>query len=72
MSLPQWGAPQTRSVQTTIACHACGQPLTVYRACRVVSMQCETCKKVFPLQEYVSEMDSALENFMENVHCDRI
>lgn len=72
MSLPQWATPQARSVQTTIPCHICGQPLTVYRSCRIVTLQCEGCKKVFPVQEYIPEMDSVLEKFMENVHCDRI
>lgn len=72
MSLPQWGSPQARSVQTTIPCHHCGQPLIVQRACRTVALQCAACEKNFPLQEYIREMDSALEKFMENVYCDRI
>lgn len=72
MSFLQWGSPQARSAQTTIPCHTCGQHLKVYRSCHVVTLQCEACKKVSPLQEYVSEMDNALENFMENVHCDRV
>lgn len=72
MPFPQWGNPQARSAQTSIKCHVCQHPLIVQRACRQVSLHCEKCGKDFPLQQYIPEMDDALEQFMENVYCDRV
>ncbi|MBB5143786.1 hypothetical protein HNQ38_001886 [Desulfovibrio intestinalis] len=35
-------------------------------------MRCSSCKAEFPLQEYIKQADDAMENFLENVYCNRI
>ncbi|GFM34246.1 hypothetical protein LN040_04100 [Desulfovibrio subterraneus] len=68
-----WGSSRwARSAQTTIPCKHCGNPLTVVRSCQVVYMQCEHCKKKGELNDYIAQMDDALEEFMEGVYCDRV
>lgn len=58
--------------QTTLPCHDCGEPITVYRTCLRVHLQCPACKTRFPLESYINDMDEVLEEFLENVYCDRI
>lgn len=72
MALPLWGQTSSRHAQTTIKCHSCQHPLTAYRACQEVVLQCSGCGQTFPFSEYVQEMDDALERFMEGVFCNRI
>ncbi|MEG2171874.1 MAG: dual CXXC motif small (seleno)protein [Desulfovibrionaceae bacterium] len=72
MSFPQWGKPQARTAQTTIKCHVCQHPLIVHRACQQVVLHCASCDRDFPLREYIQDMDDILEDFMENVYCNRI
>lgn len=69
-----WSATfgRARHAQTTIPCHTCGQPLRVERTCHEVFMRCETCSKSFDINEYIPEMDDAMEQFMEGVYCDRV
>lgn len=69
-----WGTTfgRARSAQTTIPCHVCAEPLKVERTCHEVFMRCETCRKTYPVSDYVGEMDDAMENFMEGVYCDRV
>ncbi len=64
----RWG----RSAQTTIPCKHCGKPLTAMRSCQQVYMQCEHCNKRGELNDYIPQMDDALEAFMEGVFCDRV
>lgn len=68
-----WGSfSRSRSAQTTIPCHQCGQALMVERSCQEVYMWCAHCKKRFEATEYIPEMDDAMEEFMEGVYCDRV
>lgn len=62
----------SHQAQTTIPCKECGQTLIVARTCHRVYMHCPKCDKKFPLNDYISKMDEALEKFMENVYCDRV
>ncbi|MCA1945978.1 MAG: hypothetical protein LDL30_11975 [Desulfovibrio sp.] len=61
-----------RSVQTTMPCERCQQPLMARRGCQQVTLHCEGCKASFPLLKYSQRMDEALEEFLENVYCDRM
>lgn len=61
-----------RSVQTTIPCERCQQPLTAQRSCQEVVLRCMACKAQFSLAKYSQRMDEALEQFLENVYCDRM
>ncbi|MGE4296424.1 MAG: dual CXXC motif small (seleno)protein [Desulfovibrionaceae bacterium] len=63
----------SREKETTLTCHSCGQGrVTAYRYCRNVQLKCAECGKTFALEAYVQQMDDALEQFLENVYCDRI
>lgn len=61
-----------RAAKTTLPCDRCQAPLTARRGCREVTLECETCKARFPLEAYSRRMDEALEQFLENVFCDRM
>ena len=61
-----------RSAQTTLPCPTCKQSLLIARTCHVVYMQCPHCNKQFPLKEFVSRADAAMETFLEQCYMDRI
>lgn len=61
-----------REAATGIACPACGQALNIKRSCHEVYMLCPACHKRFPLNDFISQADEAMERFLENVYCDRI
>ncbi|GAB7080416.1 dual CXXC motif small (seleno)protein [Megalodesulfovibrio paquesii] len=61
-----------RSVQTTIPCERCEQPLSAQRGCQEVTLRCAGCGAQYPLTKYSQRMDEALEQFLENVYCDRM
>ncbi|MBD5646582.1 MAG: hypothetical protein HDQ89_02815 [Desulfovibrio sp.] len=61
-----------RQAQTTLPCPSCGAPLTIERSCREVRMRCPGCGKSFPLKDFIGNADEAMEQFLENVYCDRI
>jgi hypothetical protein len=71
MRSPMW-KPAPRSALTTIPCAQCRKPLLVRRVCRSVSLFCEHCNGEYSLREHIKDMDSALEKFLESIHCDRI
>ena len=64
--------PAPRSAQTTIPCKECGTPLEARRSCFRAYMRCETCGKDYELNDYVKDMDDALEEFLEAINCDRV
>lgn len=35
-------------------------------------MLCPNCQKRFPLKPFIKQSDAAMEEFMENVYCNRI
>jgi hypothetical protein len=64
----RWG----REAQTTIPCKNCDTALKVKRSCQHVYMQCDSCGTRGDINEYLSQMDDAMEEFMEGVYCDRV
>lgn len=67
-----WWKPAPRYAQTTIPCAQCKKPLIARRSCHHAYLECENCKKNYEIQEYVKVMDTALEDFLEAVNCDRV
>lgn len=63
-------APRDR--ETTLPCPDCGEKLHIARSCHEVFMRCPVCKKEYPVKDFISRADPAMEEFMENVYCDRI
>ena len=61
-----------RTAQTTIPCASCGQPLVAMRTCHTAYLRCEKCTEETPVQAHIHQMDTALENFLEAINCDRI
>lgn len=61
-----------REAQTTLKCPQCGKPLHIGRTCRQVQMFCPACKRQYPLNEFIGSADAVMEEFLENVHFDRI
>lgn len=64
--------PAPRSAQTTIPCAVCKKPLMARRTCHHAYLQCEHCRKDYQVQEYIKDMDEALEDFLEAINCDRV
>ncbi len=65
-----WPAP--REAQTTLPCRACAAPLKAVRACREVTLRCPKCAKSYSVTDYAAQMDDVLEDFLDNVMCNRI
>jgi uncharacterized protein YbaR (Trm112 family) len=42
------------------------------RTCHEAYLQCERCRKNYPVQDYIRQMDKALEEFLEAINCDRV
>ncbi len=61
-----------RQAETTMPCKACGRPVSAKRSCLRVSLVCPSCKKEYPLEDYLAKMDAALESFLDGVYIDRI
>ncbi len=61
-----------RDAETSLVCPRCGVRLHIGRSCHEVHMHCPACKAEFPLNEYISQADEAMERFLENVYCDRV
>jgi len=66
-----WMSPP-RSAPTTIACKQCKAKLEARRSCHLAYLYCDICKENKDLKDYVQNMDSALEAFLEAINCDRI
>lgn len=61
-----------RDAETSLDCPVCGSKLHISRSCHEVHMRCPHCSNEFPLKDYIGKADQAMENFLENVYCDRI
>lgn len=61
-----------RQAETSLPCPRCGTPLLIERACREVHMRCPACNTQYPLRDFIGQADEAMEQFLENVYCDRI
>lgn len=62
----------SRDVKTTVACPQCQNLLNIKRTCHEAFMYCDRCKQNFPLQEFIPQMDDAMEKFIEGLHSNRI
>ncbi len=61
-----------REKQTSIPCPDCGRKLLVKRTCHEAYMYCSHCRKSFALNDFIPQMDEAMEEFLENLYSDRI
>lgn len=61
-----------REAQTTLSCPKCGETLEIARTCHEVYMRCKVCQGKWPLQDFIQKADAAMEQFLENVYCDRM
>lgn len=61
-----------RDAETSLPCPGCGTRLHIARSCREVHIYCPACRAHYPIREYISRADAAMEQFLENVYCDRI
>lgn len=61
-----------REAQTTIPCPNCNKNLEIARSCHEVFMRCQNCRGKWPLKDFIQNADQAMEEFLENVYCDRM
>lgn len=61
-----------REAETTLPCPKCAHKLQITRSCQEVHLRCPNCKSNYPLADFISKADPAMEKFLENVYCDRI
>lgn len=61
----------SRQTETHMSCKKCKGELRVIRACREVYVFCNKCGGKFPLDSYLEYLDD-IEDFMDNIPCDRI
>lgn len=61
-----------RETQTTVSCPICEEKLEIARSCHEVYMRCKQCKKTWPIKDFIQKADTAMEQFLENVYCDRM
>lgn len=61
-----------REAKTTVKCPKCGHSLDITRSCREVRLNCPECGASYPLKDFIKQADKAMEDFLENVYCDRI
>ena len=61
-----------RDEKTTLPCPNCQKPLHIARTCHEVFMHCPECRKRYPLRSFIRQADSVMEEFMNNVYCDRV
>lgn len=61
-----------RQAQTTLDCPRCSGKLQITRTCHEASMVCPECGRRFPLRQFISRADDAMERFLENLYVDRV
>ena len=61
-----------REARTTLKCPECGAPLDIRRTRHEASLQCSSCRRTFKLTQFVSQMDEAMEEFLERLYADRV
>ena len=61
-----------RDAETSLPCPKCQAKLHIARSCHEVFMRCPSCSERFPLKDYIRKADRVIEDFMENVYCDRV
>ncbi len=61
-----------REAATTLPCPACAQNLQIRRTCHEAFMFCPHCQQKFDLEPFIPLMDTAMEDFLENLYADRV
>ncbi|MDE5682167.1 MAG: hypothetical protein K2I05_07570 [Mailhella sp.] len=62
----------SREKQTTVLCPECAEALLIKRTCHEAYMYCGHCGKSFELKDFIPQMDTAMEEFLENLYSNRI
>lgn len=62
----------SREAQTSISCPNCTAKLHIKRSCQEAYMSCEKCHSQFTMQKFIPLMDDVMEDFLENLHLNRI
>lgn len=62
----------SREKQTTVLCPECAKALLIKRTCHEAYMYCGHCEKSFELKDFIPQMDTAMEEFLENLYSNRI
>lgn len=65
-----WGS--SREKQTILPCPVCAEKMLIKRTCHEAYMYCGHCQKKFDLKAFIPQMDSAMEEFLENLYSNRI
>lgn len=60
-----------RQADTTIPCNACQSPLLAKRSCHEAYLYCPKCHTPYTITEYRTQIDEALEEFLEAQYSDR-
>lgn len=53
-------------------CPECAEALLIKRTCHEAYMYCGHCGKSFELKDFIPQMDTAMEEFLENLYSNRI
>ncbi|WP_443660808.1 dual CXXC motif small (seleno)protein, partial [Desulfovibrio sp.] len=53
-------------------CPECDHKREIARPCHEACMRCPFCGKRFPLEQFISQADEAMERFLEGLYFDRI
>jgi uncharacterized Zn finger protein len=53
-------------------CKKCGGEIKVVIGCRSVSLNCMDCGRMFPVKEYIDEMDEEMLERISLRPCDRV
>lgn len=61
-----------RAAETGVSCPVCGKNMKIERGCQSVWMHCPACNQKYPIKDFIDKADAAMENFLENVYCDRM
>lgn len=68
-----WKYPSLhRATPTALECRECGRNLILNRGCREVSLYCRSCGSVYPLADYIDQIDEEMEEFLSSSFCDRL
>lgn len=61
-----------RQAKTSLHCPDCKEFLDIRRSCHEAYMHCPVCRKDFALNDFVKDMDEAMELFLEQIYSDRV
>ena len=62
-----------RRAQTTMPCPKCrDSKMEIVRECRSAHLYCPSCRRLYPLKDFIAKADKAMEEFLENCYLDRL